>query len=52
MPQPTAALEALIEAELLAPSPEAVHAIAAAARERHGDGIEAVATGTASSRIG
>jgi hypothetical protein len=42
MPQPTAALEALIEAELLAPSPEAVHAIAAAARERHGDGIEAV----------
>lgn len=35
-------LETLIEAELATPAPPAVHAIAEAARRRHGDGISAV----------
>jgi hypothetical protein len=42
MSSPASDLEALIRAELDAPSPEAVHAIANAARQRHGTGIEAV----------
>lgn len=42
MSKSAAALETLIEAELASPSPDAVHAIATAARQRHGGGIEAV----------
>ncbi len=42
MPTATVALEQLIEAELDVPIPDAVAAIAAAARARHGAGISAV----------
>ncbi len=42
MPRPSSDLEALIESELASPTPAAVHAIAAAARQRHGVGIEAI----------
>ena len=42
MPKSSSSLETLIEAELDAPSPGAVQAIASAARQRHGQGITAV----------